>query len=246
MNQFNFLSSPQMFIEFMCQVPNSSHNNNPTKNTSNFIQTRQKIRTINAIHNSRHTIIKNGRQVGISTLVTFYLLYYALTNTNKSIVIFCNYDLSSYHNLIFQTLNHLNFIHSYNFNYSSKSNSLIEVNSNKIRITNNLNNIIGIGVDVVYLDDFAFCKDANNVVSNFLPIINFTKGKIIISSNPSPTPNMFQRIYKESNHFQKVDFPNTRESFKDRMSVTLDKENYEMVVNAKLYPEDPKNNCKKG
>lgn len=235
-----------MFLEFMAQIPNSSHNNNPTKNLSNFIQTKQKIRTIDTIHNSTHTIIKNGRQVGISTLVTLYLLYYALTNTNKSIVIFSSSYISSYHNLIFHTLNHLNFVHSYNFNYTSKSNSLIEVNSNKIRITNNLKDIIGIGVDVVYLDDFAFCKDATNIISNFLPILNFTKGKLVISSNPSTSPNnLFQRIYKESNHFQKVDFPNTNQIFKDKMVGFLDKEDYEMVVNAKLYPEDPKNNCKK-
>lgn len=244
MNAYNFLQDPNLFLETMAQIPNAqkSSNNNFSKTLSNFTQSKQKLNTIKTIHENTHTIIKNGRQVGMTTLITLYIVYYCLTNTNKKILIYAAHpNLGTYHNIILQTLNHLNFVHSYNFNYSSKSNSLIEVNSNKILISNNSNSIKGTGLDFVYLDDFAYCSDDVTLVSYLIPLLQYTKGKFVISSNPSSKKSMFNDIYLNSNYFKKVDFPNTSNNISKTYLNHLDKEEYNIQINAKVYP----NHCNK-
>lgn len=234
------LQDPNLFIELFASIPNSKASNQISKRSSNYIQTKCKLITINTIHNNTHTIIKNGRQVGITTLIALYIIYYCLTNTNKKIMILANGNnsIANYHNIILHTLNNLNFIHSYNFSYTTNSKSQIDINSNKLYISSNISNLLGLGFDFVYLDDFAFCKDDINVISNLLPLLNYTKGKMVISSTPSQDYSMFNQIYQNSTHFKKVYFPNLDNRFKN----IYDVEDYNVSFNAKIYPFTPKNN----
>ena len=246
MNIYEILKDPNLFLETVAQIPSTKQLNNISKSDSNYVQTRQKLRVINSIHNNTHTIVKNGRQVGITTLITLYIVYYCLTNTNKKILIFSPKSINVYHNLIFQTLNYLNFVHSYNFNYCSKSNSLIEINSNKIMISSNINTVKGTGIDFVYLDDFAHNIDDINVLSYLIPLLQYTKGKFVISSTPSIKNSIFNNIYDNSKYFNKIDFPNNNIDFQKRMEKMLDKEEFNVFVNAKIYPStDIKNKITK-
>jgi len=243
---YTALQDPNLFLETYTAIPNTTQIvNSPSKTNCNYLQTKQKISTINTIHNNTHTIISNGRQVGITTLVSLYIIYYCLTNTKKTILIY-NKNINAYHHILLHTLNNLNFVHSYNFNYTSTTKSKIEVNSNKIIIANNVNDIKGYGISLAYLDDFAFCENDVDIITNILPTISFTQGKIIISSTPSNHDSLFNKIYLQSNHFKKIQFPNNTNNFKNMMTNMLDIEEYEMMVDAKVFPLTPfQNNIKK-
>ena len=151
----------------------------------------------NVINDNRRVIIKAGRQVGKTTLVVGYILWYVLFNSDKLVAILANKaktarEILNRVKIAYEELPHWiqQGVRTWN-----KGDIELENNSRVLADSTASSAIRGFSISFLYLDEFAFVP--NNIAEEFFTsvyptISSGTSSKILISS----TPNGMNHFYK--------------------------------------------------
>jgi hypothetical protein len=168
---------------------------------------------IENIHNNRFVIVKAGRQVGKTTTVVAYLLWYILFNEDKFVAILANKAKTSR-----EILGRIQL--AYEALPLWLQQGVKEWNKGSIELENNCRILAdstsssaarGYTISFLYLDEFAFVP--NNVAEEFFTSVypTITSGresKVLISSTPNGM-NHFYKMWKESendvNGFKRIE-----------------------------------------
>lgn len=152
---------------------------------------------VNKINSNRMVIIKAGRQVGKTTMVVGYILWYILFNEEKLVAILANKaktarEILSRIKIAYEELPHWiqQGVRTWN-----KGDIELENNSRILADSTASSAIRGFSISLLYLDEFAFVP--NNIAEDFFTSVypTITSGKtskILISS----TPNGMNHYYK--------------------------------------------------
>lgn len=230
--------SPLEFITYFGFLPNTKTNQNSfVKSAANFIMSKEKQDIISLIEANQNTAIVNGRQVGITTLISLYFLYKALIENNKTKFFFIvPMPQQVRNNIILQNLDYLKNVCNRSFNYSRLNSKTIQVENVEITETANLEDLIGVGYTNIWYDDISFIPNAE--VSKSMAMTKFSNGKCICSSTPSIRSEHFQDIV-ENKAFSSYHYPSSL----SKMYHAYDKEDTKMFIDAKFFPRiDKKNN----
>ena len=152
---------------------------------------------IEKFNNNRRIIVKAGRQVGKTTMVVGYILWYVLFNTDKSVAILANKAATAREILSRIKLAYEALPHWIQQGVKTWNKGDIEL-ENGCRILANStasSAIRGFSISLLYLDEFAFVPTniADEFFTSVYPTISSgTESKILISS----TPNGMNHFYK--------------------------------------------------
>lgn len=153
--------------------------------------------SIKKINDNRMVIVKAGRQVGKTTMVVAYLLWYVLFNEDKLVAILANKaktarEILSRLKIAYEELPKWlqQGVRTWN-----KGDIELENNSRVLADSTASSAIRGFSISLLYLDEFAFVP--NNIAEEFFTsvyptITSGTSSKILISS----TPNGMNHYYK--------------------------------------------------
>ena len=152
---------------------------------------------IDKFNKNRRIIVKAGRQVGKTTMVVGYILWYVLFNTDKSVAILANKAATAREILSRIKLAYEALPHWIQQGVKTWNKGDIEL-ENGCRILANStasSAIRGFSISLLYLDEFAFVPTniADEFFTSVYPTISSgTESKILISS----TPNGMNHFYK--------------------------------------------------
>lgn len=158
--------------------------------------------TIKDIHHNRKIILKAGRQVGKTTIIVAYMLWYVLFNEDKTVAILANKAKTAR-----EILDRIKL--AYEALPKWLQQGIKEWNKGTIELENNCkimadstasSAIRGFSISFLYLDEFAFVP--NNIAEDFFTsvyptISSGTSSKILVSSTPQGM-NHFYRMWKEA------------------------------------------------
>lgn len=159
-------------------------------------------RTIKDIRSNRFVVMKAGRQVGKTTVVVAYMLWYILFEEDKFVAILANKAKTSR-----EILNRIKLAYEalplwlqQGVRAWNKGDIELENNCRILADSTSGSAARGYSISFLYLDEFAFVP--NNVAEEFFtsvyPTISSGKtSKILISSTPNGM-NHFYRIWKEA------------------------------------------------
>lgn len=156
----------------------------------------QKI-AIEKFHSDRRIIVKAGRQIGKTTMVVGYILWYILFNNDKSVAILANKaatarEILNRIKIAYEALPH--WIQQ-GVKVWNKGDIEIENGSRILANSTASSAIRGFSISLLYLDEFAFVPSniAEEFFTSVYPTISSgTQSKILISS----TPNGMNHFYK--------------------------------------------------
>jgi hypothetical protein len=153
-------------------------------------------------HKNRFNIAKLPRQSGKSTIVTTYLLHYALFNENVNIAILANKAATAREMLSRLQLSYENLPRWMQQGIVAWNRGSLELeNGSKIiAASTSASAIRGMSFNIVFLDEFAFIPNhiCDQFFSSVYPTISSgTKSKVIIVSTPNGM-NMFYKMWNDS------------------------------------------------
>lgn len=156
---------------------------------------------INDINDNRRTIIKAGRQVGKTTMVVGYILWYILFNQDKFVAILANKAPTAR-----EILNRIKIAYEalplwlqQGVKVWNKGDIELENNCRVMATSTASSAIRGYSISLLYLDEFAFVPTniADEFFTSVYPTISSgTQSKILISSTPNGM-NHFYRMWTE-------------------------------------------------
>lgn len=198
---------------------------------------KEKQTVISLIESNQNTAIVNGRQVGMTTLISLYFLYLALTSTvSRKYFIVVPVTQQVRTNYILQNLDYLKNVCGRTFNYERLDSKTIKVENIEIIETANLHDLNGVGYTNIWYDDISFIPNVE--VSKSMAMVKYSGGKCICSSTPSIRSEHFQDIV-ENKAFATYHYPSTL----SKMYHAYDKEDTKMFIDAVFFPRiDKKNN----
>lgn len=152
---------------------------------------------IEKINNNRRVIVKAGRQVGKTTMVVGYILWYILFNQDKTVAILANKAATAREILsrIKIAYEALPLWIQQGVRTWNKGDIELENNSRIMATSTASSAIRGFSISLLYLDEFAFVPSniAEEFFTSVYPTISSgTSSKILISS----TPNGMNHYYK--------------------------------------------------
>ncbi len=153
-------------------------------------------------HRNRFNIAKLPRQSGKSTIVTTYLLHYALFNENVNIAILANKGATAREMLSRLQLSYENLPRWMQQGIVAWNRGSLELeNGSKIiAASTSASAIRGMSFNIVFLDEFAFIPNhiCDQFFSSVYPTISSgKKSKVIIVSTPNGM-NMFYKMWNDS------------------------------------------------
>lgn len=153
-------------------------------------------------HKNRFNIAKLPRQSGKSTIVTTYLLHYALFNENVNIAILANKAATAREMLSRLQLSYENLPRWMQQGIVAWNRGSLELeNGSKIiAASTSASAIRGMSFNIVFLDEFAFIPNhiCDQFFSSVYPTISSgKKSKVIIVSTPNGM-NMFYKMWNDS------------------------------------------------
>ncbi|CAB4124367.1 large terminase protein [uncultured Caudovirales phage] len=160
------------------------------------------IETIEDIVDNRFVVMKAGRQVGKTTVVVAYILWYILFEEDKFVALLANKAKTSR-----EILNRIKLAYEalplwlqQGIRTWNKGDIELENNCRILADSTSSSAARGYSISFLYLDEFAFVP--NNVAEEFFTsvyptISSGTKSKILISSTPNGM-NHFYKIWKEA------------------------------------------------
>lgn len=173
-------------------------------------------RILNDLKNHRHNIWVATRQIGKTTMSSFFILWYAIFNIDKNCVILANREATAQEVLEKLEISYINlpFFMKPGMQINNKGEMRFDNGVRLIARATSPKPVIGMTIHLLYLDEFAHVPE--NIVESFwtttYPTISSSKvSKIIITSTFSGT-NKFWRLYvaaekgKNSFHPIKVDW----------------------------------------
>jgi hypothetical protein len=152
---------------------------------------------VNDINNNRRVIVKAGRQVGKTTIIVGYILWYILFNQDKTVAILANKASTSREILARIKLAYeaLPMWIQQGVKVWNKGDIELENGCRVIANSTASSAIRGFSISLLYLDEFAFVPSniAEEFFTSVYPTISSgTTSKILISS----TPNGMNHFYK--------------------------------------------------
>ena len=157
---------------------------------------------VNRFHENRFNIAKLPRQSGKSTVVTAYLLWYAIFNDNVNIAILANKAATAREMLGRLQLSYENlpkWLQQGVVNWNRGSLEL-ENGSKILAASTSASAVRGMSFNVIFLDEFAFIPThiADQFFSSVYPTISSGKStKVIIISTPHGM-NMFYKLWHDA------------------------------------------------
>jgi hypothetical protein len=154
------------------------------------------------IHDNRRVILKAGRQVGKTTIIVGYILWYILFNTDKTVAILANKASTSREILARIKLAYEALPMWIQQGVKTWNKGDIELENGCRVLANSTASsaIRGYSISLVYLDEFAFVPSniAEEFFTSVYPTISSgTQSKILISSTPNGM-NHFYRMWTEA------------------------------------------------
>lgn len=154
------------------------------------------------INNDRKIIVKAGRQVGKTTMVVGYILWYILFNQDRFVAILANKAKTAREILsrIKIAYEELPLWIQQGIKTWNKGDIELENNSRVLADSTASSAIRGFSISLLYLDEFAFVP--NNIAEEFFTsvyptITSGTSSKILISSTPNGM-NHFYKMWNEA------------------------------------------------
>lgn len=157
---------------------------------------------VQKIHDNRRVILKAGRQVGKTTIIVGYILWYILFNTDKTVAILANKASTSREILARIKLAYEALPMWIQQGVKTWNKGDIELENGCRVLANSTASsaIRGYSISLVYLDEFAFVPSniAEEFFTSVYPTISSgTQSKILISSTPQGM-NHFYRMWTEA------------------------------------------------
>ncbi len=175
------------------------------------------IEVLKKLHEQPFSIVAKTRQMHVSSMMSLYIAWYALFNTNKNIIILSN-NLSQ-SSCILERIRWI--LQTYSVDdekdgfvkntYFHWENDFIKNNKKEITLKNGCRIIAispliplkGYSIDLLYIDEAAFIKNFMSLYMCLAPCVSLKDSKIIIASSPKEN-STFNDIYlknKESSIF---------------------------------------------
>lgn len=187
---------PEYFIENYCYIQH------PTKGRMKFNLFPYQRDLIRSYHDYRYSVSLLSRQTGKSTCAAAYLLWFAMFNADKDILVAAHKRDGA--NEIMTRLRFMyescpDFIRAGAVAYN-KGSVEFDNGSRVIAQATTENTGRGLSLALVYLDEFAFVQPriAEEFWTSISPTLS-TGGKCIITSTPNQDDDQFARIWKEAN-----------------------------------------------
>ena len=157
---------------------------------------------VNDINQNRRVIVKAGRQVGKTTIIVGYILWYILFNQDKTVAILANKAATSREILarIKIAYEALPMWIQQGIKVWNKGDIELENNCRVLANSTASSAIRGFSISLLYLDEFAFVPSniAEDFFTSVYPTISSGQtSKILISSTPNGM-NHFYRMWTES------------------------------------------------
>jgi len=161
---------------------------------------------VNDINNNRRVIVKAGRQVGKTTIIVGYILWYILFNQDKTVAILANKASTSREILARIKLAYeaLPMWIQQGVKVWNKGDIELENGCRVLANSSASSAIRGFSISLLYLDEFAFVPTniAEEFFTSVYPTISSgTTSKILISSTPNGM-NHFYRMWTEATENQ--------------------------------------------
>ncbi len=157
---------------------------------------------VNDINNNRRVIVKAGRQVGKTTIIVGYILWYILFNQDKTVAILANKaptarEILSRIKIAYEALP---LWIQQGVKVWNKGDIELENNCRVMATSTASSAIRGFSISLLYLDEFAFVPSniADEFFTSVYPTISSGEtSKILISSTPNGM-NHFYRMWTEA------------------------------------------------
>ena len=157
---------------------------------------------IDTYHRNRFSILMSSRQSGKTVCSSAYLLWYAITNHDKNILILGNILQTSLENLdkIKNMIYNLPFYLKPGIRKINEKMIEFENGSRIICRATTKKSAVGLSINVLYLDEFALVDDSilEDFYSSVFPTVSgMPESKIIISSTPRGL-NLFYKLWTDA------------------------------------------------
>lgn len=186
---------PIYFIKNYCKVIHLDHG------LVNFNLRDYQERMINLFHSSTYTICLCPRQIGKSTTSAAYLLWYCLFNPDKAAAVLANKRSAALEVLSRVTLmlENLPFFLQSGCKELNKGSISWENNSKVFSSATTGSSIRGKSINLLFLDEFSHVTNDVEFFTSTYPVISSGKSaKVIITSTPNGTGNMFHKLWEGS------------------------------------------------
>ena len=153
----------------------------------------------NHFNENRFNIVLACRQSGKSVSSVAYLLWYALFQSEKTVVILANKGATAKEMLSRVTimLENLPFFLQPGCKALNKNSIEFSNNSRIIAAATSASSIRGMSASLLYLDEFAFVENAAEFYTSTYPVISSGKStKVIITSTANGIGNMFHKLWE--------------------------------------------------
>jgi hypothetical protein len=159
------------------------------------------ITLLESLKIDRFSLIKHSRQMGVSTVLTEFIIELLLTNENNNIIIICEKLSSSKH-----LLNKIR-IDNRLFDLKKIKNNTRRLdyeNGNSIRIISNLDGLRGHEYSHVIIDNACFINNLSDFLTTITPMLNIKKNsQLIIASNNKKGWSFFNDLFKNNDNIFK-------------------------------------------
>jgi len=195
LEMYQCATDPIYFIENYCKIVH------PVRGLVPFKLYDYQQELVNMYHENRYSICNSSRQSGKSQTSCAYLLWYAIFNQHKTILIVSNKSAGSK-----EMINRIIFMYEHlphwlkpgiNENNWNKTSIAFDNGSKIIAEATTENSGRGLSISMVYMDEFAFVNQniADLFWTSISPVIT-SGGKIIITSTPNGSDNLFAELYR--------------------------------------------------
>ncbi|MGZ8924268.1 MAG: terminase large subunit domain-containing protein [Nitrososphaeraceae archaeon] len=189
---------PIYFIKHYCQIQH------PTKGSIPFDLYPYQERMIRAFHEHQLVITLASRQVGKSQCSAAYILWYAMFNFEKTVLIAANKN-----DLAMETIYRIRFMYEHLPHWIkpgltedgwNKHNIGFDNGSRIISTATSENAGRGMSISLLMLDEFAFVRDTvqEEFWTSMSPTLA-TGGSCIIASTPNGDSNLFAQLWRGAN-----------------------------------------------
>lgn len=190
---------PKYFIKNYCYIQH------PTKGRMKFSLYNYQENLIDVYHNYRNSISMLPRQSGKSQTAAAYLLWYAMFNSDSTILIAAHVFRGAQ-----EIMGRIRFIYENCPDFARAG--VVAYNRTSIEFDNGSRIVAqattentgrGMSISLVYLDEFAFVPPniARDFWTSLSPTLS-TGGKCIITSTPNQDDDQFAQIWKQANRTQ--------------------------------------------
>lgn len=164
-------------------------------------------------------LVKQSRQMGISTLLCEYVLEEILFNEDKQIVILSNNQASG-----IILLDNIKLSLKNTAMITNTRRSLKLINGNRINVITSLDDLRGIMPNLIIVDNAGHVTNLEKIINHFNQY-SLPETKIIINSNNN-TNSYFNKLYNNNNKFYKVLINWDLHPHRDKVWYNKMKENY--------------------